>query len=490
MRFEATSAWRHALMAGLLAPCMWGGLAASEPLAVEEILDRAAVDYAALRQEVDAQPAFVSASPVDPSRDVATDATLELIDLRLVMIQIAQVTGANGQLQVLRAQPEGRLKALSLRGGAMGLDTLLTRAGQLAPGAVNERKLSLPLAIQRDAELTLTDEEALWLDRAGGAFMVNFGRFETRGGVVLGTDDTNEGSAEFRPFLVTAGAGVFDAQETLFEGLGFGRNPAFAGVAVVSGGLYRAGEPSRLLSAQLRNVGSAHFGGVEAPEITDTLFADMRGTALDLRATRAARVSRNRFVDIAEGDAIELRDNATGTLIVGNQVFRAGKNGLHVLGASHGTLMRDNLVWQAGDSALSVDHADCALVYGLAALASGRRGVSLKLTRGSEMQDSIVVGSGSAGLFVGGQPSDTELRLSANRLAGNRIGLMTAGPGTLQLSGNDFSQQFPRFLKGDLQNEVTRLIGDLHGDSPMTLTAGGGADEYLPPLDCPTQSES
>lgn len=470
------------------------GLSASaQSLPLQEHLDTAEAAHARARAEVEAlatPEAFLASqrgkmSPLSPSH---RRARLAEIDLRLVMVQIAQTAGANGQLAVFRAQPQGRQRALALSGGDMTAQDLLDAARALDRNAVGPDGLRMPLLIQTGARLTLSDGAILRLDRHAGAFVANFGRLEIRGGAILATGAPNAGDNDFAPFIVTAGAGRLDAEAALFEGLGFGKEPTFSGVSVVAGGLFRAQNALRLRRSLLRDVQSLHLSSVDDPQITQTRFVDMRGVALQLSGTHGAQITQNIFFGGPQ-DTLRVSDRALETSLRGNTFYASGGNAIHILGDSHSTDVTDTLVWNAKRSALIADRSDCLRIQRLRALKSGTRGVMLRGTRAAELRDSLLLASGSAGLSVSRQPQGAEVTVTGTRFTANKVGLQTAAPGKITLSGNDFSQQFPRFIKGDLQDNTARLVQDLRGQSTLVLTAGTTGN-YLPPLTCALPLES
>ncbi|MCT4372638.1 right-handed parallel beta-helix repeat-containing protein [Yangia mangrovi] len=415
-------------------------------------------------------------------------AKVELFDLRLALAQMALVVGTNDQLTVLRAQPQGRLVAISLREGSIDADRLLSEARRLDPAAVVEGAMAYPVLVQQGATLRIEDGAVLALDRGAGAFVVNLGRLELAAGGIVARGAVNASAHEFAPFVVTAGTGVLQAEAALFSGLGFGRTPSFSGLAVIVSGLYRPSEPSVLRASLLRDLNAVRFVMTKDSAISDNIFVDARSTALELRGTSGARLSGNLFVDGA-GDAIRLSDGARATRLERTEIYRPALNGIRLRGASNGTLVRDTLVWQAGKSALSVSRSDCTSVEGLRAIASGQKGLALRQARASRITGSTIAGSGSSGLYVTQQPEGTVLDLEGNRFSANRVGIDTAAPARLVLSANDFSDQFPRFLDGDVQDGSAALMADLSGRQPLVLAAGGTDARFLPPPDCAASDE-
>ncbi|CUH80074.1 right-handed parallel beta-helix repeat-containing protein [Tropicibacter naphthalenivorans] len=463
------------------------GVAQGDP--VETVMAELAVMQQALADEVtrldtprqlpvrgDIRPHAVSASP--------QPATLDVMDLRIALVRLARVVGANDQLSVLLAQPQDRVQVLAVRGGRVDLDTLLARAQAL--GHLGPDGLGLPVVVEPDAQLVIGGG-TLPLDRAQGAFVVNFGQLEVIGGTIAGQGRAPARVPQFRPFVVTAGTGTMVLRGAKLRALGFGRSPAFAGVSVIEGGLYRPDAPVVIDGALFSDVQSLSLVRAHSPLVADVVFAGAAGNALELVGTTGAHVSGARFLRIG-GDAIRIEKGAQATWLRDIEIYQTGGSGIRLRQASHGTRIEDTLIWQPAKEALAADRSDCLQVSGLRAVGAGQKGVSLRRTRASALRDSAILASGSAGIMVADQPVGTVLALSGNRIAGNKVGLTTAAPAELHLAQNDFSQQFPRFLQGDVQGDTGRLIADLTGTKPLVMLAGGARDTYLPALSCPTQT--
>ena len=419
-------------------------------------------------------------------KTIGQTATIELVDLRFVLVEMARASGANDQLTVLRAQPDARLKALSVRGGTASLAAVLTKAKTL--GFIGENGVTVPVVVQSDGKLIIYGND-LKLDRQSGAFLANLGRLEVLGGSIKGQGGENPNASEFRPFVLTTGTGSLSVRGAVFEALGFGTAPAFSGFAVIEAGLYRPTLPSSMSDVLLRDVNTTFVQGSKAFSLTDSIFQNSSGAALELRGTQDALVARNLFLD-AGGDALRVSQNARGTMIKNTEIYGAALNGITVNIASHQTRIDTVKIWNAAKAAISIEQSDCVSITHARALRAGQKGISLRTTRGTKLANNDILAARGAGLFVAEQPDGTILTLSNNRIAGNRDGLSTAAPAEIHLMKNDFSQQFPRFMKGDLSSSTTALIADLKGAAPMTLKAGGTNAAFVPPLTCTLETES
>ncbi|WP_394156065.1 right-handed parallel beta-helix repeat-containing protein [Loktanella salsilacus] len=480
-----------AIMASLL--LAWFGLAPgvgkAEPVA--QILSQAQADYedraaqiAAITTPQDMRLRAGHAAAPGPHSGQPT-AEFDLIDLRFVLIEMARTSGSNEQLSVLRAQPDGRLKALSVRKGAADLAAVISAAEEM--GFYGADGLTIPLIIQANAHLTIAGP--LLLDRANGAFVINFGRTQIIGGSITGTGGENPNISEFRPFFTTLGTGSFDIRDAVIQSLGYGSAPAFSGFAAIEAGLYRPQAQSSIQNTLLRDVMSTQFDGLRAPSISGSVFDQSGGNALELRQTQNAQIADNLFIN-SGGDALRITHGATGTQISGVDIYQARLNGIRINISSHATQLDDVTIWKAGKIGLAVDRSDCIAIRRLSVLHPGQKGVSLQRTRASVLTDSRVLGSRNVGVFVADQPFGTVLTLARNRIAANRVGISTAAPAEIRMDANDFTEQFPRFLKGDLSGSTATLTADLTGSNPLILQAGGTDPALASPMTCTRTEES
>ncbi|WP_108483101.1 right-handed parallel beta-helix repeat-containing protein [Oceaniglobus ichthyenteri] len=402
-----------------------------------------------------------------------TTAHLVTSDLRVALLKLARTDETEGRKIILAAQGGRDPVALSLAAGQATLPGLLAKAQQLFPGAVGEHGLGIPLIIEQGAELLLDQGAVLSLNRAAGAFVVNFGALTINGGGIIAAGPGND-AASFAPFVVTAGQGVMAADNGYFAGLGFGADLTFAGLSVMISGLYPTDRPSVLTGSILRDVGSAVFVGGAGVSITNNRFVDPRRTALILRATHGAQIADNIFTDGASGDAIRLAAGATGTDIRDSEIFQPRESGIALLAGSGDTVLRNVTIWRPRHNGVRAEHSACLSMRNLQILGARQEGVTLRGVQGAKLADSVLIASKRAGLLVADLPGEVTTQITGNRFAMNRTGIETAAAGHLALSGNDFQDQFPRFLAGDVQFMTPDLLRDLTGKEQIIL-AGGSA---------------
>ncbi|UWQ17942.1 right-handed parallel beta-helix repeat-containing protein [Jannaschia sp. M317] len=450
---------------------------ASGATPVGRALDASDANYATLRAEVSA----LRAPQEQADTGTPTGSVLEPVDLRIALFQVARDGEAEHQATALNAQPGGRTEALTLHSGTATLTDL-----QSVP-EYGDNGLTRPLIIGVGATLRLTEGQILRLDRAAGAFVINFGTLDITGGGIVSAGGPNLLEPAFAPFVLTGGAGSFAARDAWFEGLGIARSLSFGGLAVAGQGLYRAPSAPRIVNSVLRDVATLAFLSGTEVEVTGTTFDRSRGSAIVLRGVTGARLRDNTILDTIKGDGIRLH-RSPDSRITGTRIFRAHASGIVLESGSHGSRVSDSVIWRAGHQGVHAEASDCVTLTDLAILAPRRDGILLRAAQGARVTGSRIMDAGRAGLLIAGQAETARTQLSGNTLAFNRTGIETAAPGRLRLSGNDFTDQFPRFLSGDVQAQTPALLRDLTGAAPIVLAAGGVPDAPPPIQPCPSES--
>ncbi|WP_371156022.1 NosD domain-containing protein [Jannaschia sp. 2305UL9-9] len=465
---------------------MSGPAGATQPLSSGAALSEAEARYAALVSDLAAPPE--ARDHAAETRFESRDPDLQITDLRIALMKLGRPEDAAAQATVLRAQPDGRRLGITLMSGDITFADLLAALPRMSDTALASGGLSVPLIIEQGASLLVGPGDALRLDRGTGAFIVNFGTLHVVGGSIAATGHANNPAPDFAPFIATAGQGVMMIEDAHVTGLGFGHAPTYAGLSVMVSGLYRPKAPSRVTGTTFRDTGSLSLSGGADALIADNVFDKGRSSDLILRGTDRARVLRNTFVDGQAGDAIRLSDHATATRIAGNAIYRPRNSGISIADGSHGTDLRDTVIWRPRHHGVLARESDCLSLTGMRILAPRHEGILLRGTRQASIVDTDMIGSGHAGLMIADQPEFARTRIAGNRFAMNRTGIETAAPGHLDLTGNDFSDQFPRFLAGDIQLLTPVVMRDLRGEAPFVLAAGG-IDRTLPPPATCTQYE-
>lgn len=416
---------------------------------------------------------------------------IELIDLRLGLVQLALAAGGNDQLTVVRAQSDAVPKIIVVQSGAVDLEALRTwiAVQPEADAMMDGNILNIPLMVLQSARLDLGKGDILELSTGHGAFIVNLGVMVVDGARMSATQQSNLNVPDFAPFLATVGTGQAHLSNSIFEGLGFGDTAVFSGVSVINRGLYAPIGQSFLTDSVLRNIRATTFEGGVGPIISSNIFVGQGSAGLSIRKTSQADINSNVFLGGGEGPAIRVMNGSTESVISSNLAFNTAGTALFVTQGSHSTAIVGNLLWQSAGGGISVNRSDCINLSNNIAIGSRRKGIELRTSRNSQIVANQMLGNQSSGLFIGDQPVGTVTTVRNNLFVGNRFGLSSASADQLSLYGNDFLNQFPRFLEGDLASQSPEIVANLRGTDRIELTAGGIEMFNIAPVTCQPRME-
>ncbi|MDP3340491.1 right-handed parallel beta-helix repeat-containing protein [Frigidibacter sp.] len=399
-------------------------------------------------------------------------AVVELVDLRLILTQIAVQTGARDHQTLIRAQGERDHKIILLRGGFTTLPQFVALSrGTPAAEYVTETDdgvvLTRPLAIWSDAGLQLGATELLVMDRPAGSFLTNFGWLDLQGGRVSGTEPANGAAPEFRPFILTAGVGRLTLREATLQHLGFGDTAVFGGLSVVNSGLKLPLFPSRISGSTLIDVGTLSLLGTEGPVVADNHLSHSQGTAILVSRSRKAVIARNTLVDPRGAQAIRITSESQDVAIVENYVSEGASTGVLIDQDSTDILVGQNILLGQTSTGVSVSDAFCVHLRANLIAKNGGAGVSIRGSDAVTLSENAILFNKGAGVLIRDQAAQAVARLSGNVLLGNREGLRGATPGLLALDGNDLQGQLPRIFAGDLAPLTVDWLRNGQTDMPL-----------------------
>lgn len=433
--------------------------------------DLAALDQARTQTEAQAaatalrdgfgltSPALTPAAPLPPFA-LQGSPVVELVDMRLLLAQIAVQTGAKDHLVLAAAQNPGVHQVILLRGGFVDLAGLVDLLAQSAaadfvtdgPEGVT---LTRAIVLWPDSGLTLGAGDSLSLSRADGSFLVNLGWLDISGATVRGTEAVNPTEPAFRPFLLTAGRGSLTVTDASFAHLGFGDTQRFGGVSVVGAGLVPPVFPASLHANQFEDVTLVALINTSGATVTAN---QMTGGAILIAQSTAARVNDN-LLTAAPGRAIRVSGASAG-VSVSNNVVLGALAGISVDQASTAVTVSGNVLAGTATSGIRLDRADCVQVSGNLALMGQGTGVSLSATGRVAIVGNVIMGNAGSGILLRNQQVAADVRISGNQIAANHEGLRGATAGAITLTGNDMEGQLPRLFAGDLAPRTIAWLED------------------------------
>lgn len=405
------------------------------------------------------------------TRDIdTTPPEFGAFDIRLSLGMLAQAFGHQDNTNVINAQGGASGDALLLNSGRAGLDDLpashVTRIGDRVT-------LHAPLVIWNDGSFVLAPGETLMLDDASGALILNHGMMVVDGARVTSTGTANAHDLDFRPFIATTGAGVIRAQNARFSDLGFGSTMKFSGLAIVRNALERPTARSFVSDSVLERIRSVTLHAADGATLSGNRVMNAGSAALLVVRSRDTDVIGNVISGPMTTNAIRVTDGSARTRIIGNAVLGGERAGILVKGASNNSVIRDNIVWKRNGGGIKVDAIKCARVTGNTVIGNRQKGIEVRRSREALVSSNLLVKNRSAGIWISGQPKNAVTRVEDNTLDANGSGVATATAAAIILDGNDFSQQFPQFLAGDLVSQARYVAADMTGKAPIALSASG-----------------
>ncbi|WP_168797967.1 NosD domain-containing protein [Pacificoceanicola onchidii] len=393
---------------------------------------------------------------------------------RTALALLAQVYSGKDNLDVVLAHPEGKADALSFRGGVVTLDhirQMLRATGLQSTMREGQDILRVPIVLWEDTVLKLGPHDRLRLSRFDGAFIISFGRVEIDRARISSHGEANPTSKDFFPFLTVGGGGSLHATGASFEGLGFGGTPKFSGVSVVAHALMPSTGQTVITDSHFEAVHTLSVAGVSDAVVRANRFYNMRHNALMLSSAVNAQLSGNLFFGDGPTNAVRILAGSDKVALHGNVLLQGDRAGIVVQGSSDQVEVAGNVIWRRSGGAIKYVRTRCGVIRDNVILYSRQKGVDVRTSDGVLIQANTISDSGSAGIWISAQPKGAQTLVSGNKLQGNQAGLATATGGEILLSGNDFSNQLPRLVDGDITPRNQVFARDLRGRTPMVVTA-------------------
>lgn len=416
-------------------------------------------------------------------------ATSEMQNLRLALAILAQSHGGKDNQDVMLAQGPRGLDAVSFRGGTVTLNDIsaaLVRHGQAPMGMdqTGARVLRAPIVLWEDTVLKLGPMDRISLSRPDGAFLLSFGKVEVDGSRLSVQGGENAYAPDFVPFLAIGGGGALDMRNAHVTGLGFGQTGKFSGVAVAAHPLMRAVGRSLVTDSVFEDMMTLSITGTAGAEVSRNRFFDMRHNALLISGAPMTRASGNLFWGDAVTNAIRVLNGSSDTRIEGNYVLEGDRAAIIVEGNSSRVRVTGNVLSDRTGGGIRFYRTRCGVAAGNVILDMRQKGIEVRTARDTTVSANLIAGSRSAAIWVSAQPKGAQTHLSDNVLMRNDAGINTATGGVLYLDGNDFSDQFPRLVDGDITLQNGVIVRDLRGAVPVRMTAGSSEPMTPVEFDC------
>lgn len=409
--------------------------------------------------------------------DPSLDAELGWTDKRFPLAAMAQVYGGEDNRDVMAAGRANETEALEVTQGVLTLDQLRARLTPRHLGrdiALGVDVLRVPLVIGKDATFRLGPGERLLLAREDGAFLVNHGRLDVEGGEISATSRAEEDAEnEFVPFIASVGSGTVHITGGTFRNLGFGFTAKFSGFSVVAHPTMRPGERNVVENSRFDNLVTVALVGVRHAELRGNRFFDMRRNPLLVSRSPDAVVEGNLFSGPSPTNAVRVANGSDGARLIRNVVLEGSRAGLLVSSGSDNVVVSRNLIWRRNGGGIKLHNVACGQIEANLILDDKQKGVEIRGSRDAQVRRNRIIGNANAGVWVSAiEPGNTTYVID-NLLRENGSGFSAAAGGDIALKGNDLSDQFPRFLDGDITHQFRAIVADLRGEKPILLDSGG-----------------
>ena len=321
--------------------------------------------------------------------------------------------------------------------------------------------------------------------RRDGAFIANFGRLEIFGAEISAIREADDSIGDFIPFIVSVGSGSAHLSGATLKGLGFGNTAKFAGFSVVAYPTMRPAQRTVIENTRFDDLVTVAMVGVVNAELRDNRFFDMRRNPLLLSRSQNALVSGNLFSGTSPTNAVRVWNGSDGAKLVGNIVLEGTQAGLVVGSGSDHVAVSGNLIWRRNGGGVKLHNVSCGSVQNNIILDDKQKGVEVRSSTNALVNGNTIVGNRNAGVWISGQTKASVTYVTDNLLRENGSGLASANGAGIALRGNDFSNQFPRLLDGDITQQFRVIVADLRGRAPVLLgSSGAQPTDDLMPRDC------
>lgn len=414
-------------------------------------------------------PPLVTGEAGDP-------AELSWTDKRIALAAMTQIYGGGNNAYVIEAGRKDDTEALEITSGVLTLDQLRKRLTPRHLGldmATGTDILRVPLVIGREAVLHIGPEEKLLLSQEDGAFLVNFGRLEVYGGEISGTPAKPEAREVYSPFIVSVGSGTVHISGAVFRRLGFGYTAKFAGFSILSHPTMQPNERNIIQNSRFDDLVTVALVGVRHVEIKGNRFYDMRRNPLLISQSRDSVVEANLFSGASPTNAVRISNGSDDSRLVRNVVLEGSRAGLLVSSGSDNVVVAENLIWRRNGGGVKLQDVRCGQVERNLIIDDRQKGIEVRNSPEAFLSTNRIIGNANAGIWISSQPTDNVTYVLDNLIRENGSGVSTAVAGRIAMAGNDLSNQFPRFLDGDVTLQFRAIVADMKGESPIYLQSGG-----------------
>jgi parallel beta-helix repeat protein len=332
-----------------------------------------------------------------------------------------------------------------------------------------------PILIWSDAQLLLESGDRLVLSGGKGSFILNTGLLRMEGASVSIGAGAPAALPEFRPFIATVFAGAVQAHDSEFTGLGFAGAPGAAGLAFAGAPMSLKLERTTLSGNAFRDTGGVAIRQSSELEVSGNRFVASRFSSLRLIDVTDARISENVLVDSEGPIAIEVGGQSRDVVVSHNIVLSGRGFGIRVSDGAYAVRVSDNVASGLSEDGIAIERAACVDIQRNIAMGNGANGVSVRRSGEISLTGNRLFRNARAGVFLRAQAEAAVTVLDGNIFAENGSGVRGQASSRIKMGGNDFSDQLPIIVSGDLSGSLRQFLNQSRTGALTALPAASWA---------------
>lgn len=411
---------------------------------------------------------------VAPNPEVAQPAPqdVEALNFRMMLVTLLQNYSGQNATAVVNAQGLRGPMAVVVRTGTVSLADIQSYAASFGMPPRADGTMTAPVVIWPGATLRLEPGQRLSLARDAGAFILSMGTLDIDGAIIEVSGPKNPHTPSFSPFVTVADGGSLIMKGATVRGLGFGQTAKFSGLSVASSLLSQNKGKVVIQDSLFDGLLNLTIAGVPDAMVSGNTFINARGTTLSLINAPNTVIENNFFAGGSHTNSVRV-DSGSHNTKIGNNIFLLGERvAMMVTGSSDNVQAHHNLVWKRQGAGIKFFNTRCGIAQGNIILDNRQKGIEIRSSDGTVAKGNMIAGNRSAGIWVSGQSRNARTLLNANVLVGNASGLSTATGAEILMDGNDFSNQLPRLLHGDIARLTKNVAVDMRGAKTLRFKNG------------------
>ncbi|SEN43500.1 right-handed parallel beta-helix repeat-containing protein [Palleronia pelagia] len=381
--------------------------------------------------------------------------------VRLALTQLATGGGVEIDSDLLAEARDGDAIYLSAGDVTLAeLDDLLDAKGHpdVLTRDADGFSAELPIVLLQGASLRLEAGDRLELSRGAGSYVLAFGQLAVDGATVAAGPDIHPEIEGFRPFIAALGPQSLSLKNATLTGLGYGDRPYSAGLFLGGRGLMSFGSPAAMTGNDFKDMRGVVLQGLDGVNLSENTIDGARGTGLMLRDVDGGTLAGLSVRDTGGPQALHL-SGVTGMGLVDIDLDGGQGKGLRVDDTSRAMRLSDVAVnGFDGSGATLAQGATCVLMQNVEIAGNNGAGLAMRGAGTAIVSDSRLVDNDGPGLMIDRQRPETRVLVTSSTFAGNRMGLRGTGLAEIRLHANDFRDQRPRLLSGDLDQMTPAFL--------------------------------